>query len=64
MVAIICMKALGKKSPPTNVCFQTVCKTVYKKAKVCYIEEGRIVDLLVYCDQIHLLYFPHLEAQQ
>ena len=35
-----------------------------KKRKVCYIKGGRIVDLLVYCDQIHLLYFPHLEAQQ
>ena len=35
-----------------------------KKARVRYIEEGRIADLLVYCDQIHLLYFPHLEAQQ
>ena len=59
------MKVLGKKALQRMFAFKlSVKQLVQKKTKVCYIEEGRIVDLLVYCDQIHLLYFPHLEAQQ
>ena len=53
----------GKKALLQMFAFKLSVKQC-KKARVCYIEEGRIVDLPVYCDQIHLLYFPHLEAQQ
>ena len=60
------MKALGKKALLWMFAFKLSVKQCKRKLKYVIYWRGKnnIVDSLVYCDQIHLLYFPHLEAQQ